>query len=261
MANQENMYDAFEHALNVNIASYSELYNQPPELMRQFTDIEFYRGDGDYTPYPVIVQNGSGRDITIRCNLDAYEDTWEQLVLATDEATEEDAQKLYVGTGIAWVGMAHMALDAQVKRNEGNARSNALKAILRIQKKMQDEKQVVATITELETTGVIEANLYPIEITPGELNRINRLRYGIGMAYLLHNTPGDVREAISIHAAQNLASYFKNMGNHLIDFALGWGLDKKVEPQAYKQQGISRAFHTLYFAGIRPMDISDILLP
>lgn len=261
MPSANALHESFEHALNVSIAGYAELYQQPPELMRQFTDIEFYRGDGDYTPYPVIAQNGSGRDITIRCNLDAYEDTWEQLILSSEEASEEDAQRLYVGTGIAWVGLAHMALDAKANRHAGNARSNALKAILRIQEKMQDEQQVTETITELETAGVIEANLYPIEITAEELNRINRLRYGLGMAYVLHDTPDEIRDAVSLQAAQNLASYFKNMGNHLLDFALSWGLDKKVEPQAYKQQGISRAFHTLYFAGIRPMDISDILLP
>jgi len=252
------LQDYFKESLDKAIVDYSQVFHTNAETLRTYTDVEFYEGEGDYTPYPVVSQNKADRDITIRCNTEAYLDTWEPLVCSVDGVTEEDSRNMYIATGIAWVGLAHMALNAKDNRSAGRS-SKEMLTIMRIHKNLQDKEQVLETIRELETSEKIEANLYPIEVTDEELNRINRLRYGLGVSYLVNDVPEEIRSELSLQFAENLSQYFRNMGNHLIDFAISWGFDKKVEPDAYKQQGISRAFHTLYFAGIRPMDVSDIL--
>jgi hypothetical protein len=252
------MHEQFSEALDQVLEEYSAVFNADLTTLRAFTDIDFYKGEGDYTPYPVVSQNKANRDITIRCNTDAYVDTWEPLVCSIDDISEEESRKLYISTGVAWVGLAHMALNAKDNRDAGRTNKELL-TIKRIQKAMQNTDQVLETIRELEASEKIEANLYPIEITPEELNRINRLRYGLGVSYVVNNGPEEIRSELSLQFAEELSTYFTNMGSHLINFALSWGFDKKIEPDAYKQQGISRAFHTLYFAGIRPMDVSDIL--
>lgn len=248
----------FKNSLEKAIIDYSHIFQSDVDTLRSYTDVEFYDGEGDYTPYPVLSQNKADRDITIRCNTRAYLDTWEPLVCSVEGVTEEDSRNMYIGIGIAWVGLAHMALNAKDNRNAGRS-SKELLTIMRIQKSMQDAEQVLETIQELEASEKIDASLYPIEITAEELNRINRLRYGLGVSYLINDVQGEVLSDLSLQYAENLSQYFTNLGNHLIDFAISWGFDKNVEPDAYKQQGISRAFHTLYFAGIRPMDVSDIL--
>jgi hypothetical protein len=80
------------------------------------------------------------------------------------------------------------------------------------------------------------------------------------MSYVINDLSQQIRDELSDRFTQELSLYFQQLGSKLIDFALAFGFDKKIEKNDYKQKGISRAFHSFLFAGIQPKDMSDIIV-
>lgn len=266
---------------DVVLANYSETFNQPSELMLQSTNIVCTTGTDAYMPFPVLKHSESEpRDITVVCNTDALQQTWDPIFEDIDGVTSRDARRIYLGMAFAWVGLVHNALDAkeyrvqiddmrvkvqsgeldiETYRREARGFTKRMKTVVKIQEALQDAEAIKRTLEELECVGKIETSLYPYEIDGDEVQRVNRIRYGLGASYLMNETPQETRDKLSLRFAQSLTDYTSQLGRGLIDFAVKFGLDKKIDPQEYKQKGLSRAFHSLYFAGIVPIDLSDMI--
>ena len=277
--------ESMSREFDIVLARYSEVNCQPPDLLVAHTDIKcvvsptnLSAADETYMPYPVLEHPDShSRDITIVCNTDAMQDTWEPLFMDIDGLTVEDARRIYLGMAFAWVGLVHNSLDAIEQRriiqkritneetdNPAHKREvrefkKRLKSIAAIQSALKDGDTIQHTIDELEVAGIIEANLYPYEITPEEVQRVNRIRYGLGMAYLINGISEDVREQLSVRFADSYSQYNTRLGLGLLEFGTNFGLDKRMDVGQYRQIGLNRAFHSLYFAGIEPMNLSEMI--
>lgn len=117
---------AFEKGLDFVVDRYSEVFNQPSELMHAYTKIQCLDGDKEYAPYPTLsYSDANPRDITIFCNVAAYKELWEPVFCSVDGISTEKAKKLYVGTAIAWVGLVNNALSAKVDREDGRRTKNS----------------------------------------------------------------------------------------------------------------------------------------
>ncbi len=268
---------------DVTLANYCDVFSQPSELIINSTEIVCVTGADAYMPFPVLEHSESEpRDITVICNTDALRETWEPLFSDVVGVNQQDARRIYLGMAFAWVGLVHSALDAREYRTQiDNMRSDVrtgdldtesyrretkefakrMKTVVQIQEALHDAETIQRTLEELECAGKIEASLYPYEIDEEEVQRVNRIRYGLGASYLMNATPQEARDELSLQFAQSLTDYTTQLGFGLVDFAVKFGLDKKMDPQEYRQKGLSRAFHSLYFAGIVPMDLSDIIRP
>lgn len=239
----------------VIIRDYCSTMGGSAEDMSRFTTLVFNESEDSYSPYPEVVDQG-GRNLEIVCSLPGLADSWQGLYAEAGVDTDT-GRRLYLATGLASVGIVHIALDAQ--NATGEDLKTKLKKVSGIVERLHDKATVTKKIEELEVSGRIDASLYPFELTPEDVQLVNRLRYSMGVSYLVNDIDLDTREALEEVFATNFSTYLKKLGAGLIDFARGFGLDKHIEPDVYKQHGLSKAFHTLYFAGIFPMYFSDII--
>lgn len=250
----------------------SEMHTAFPELLVDFCqasgmDVQKLRDtttlavtDNDestYFPYPQLRQDNDDRHITLVCNSVGYSEGWKEVfddVAAIDERT---SQRLYLATGLAWVGIVHAAYDAQQARPEESV--FALRRLNAIMRQLHDKRTVTKTIHELEAAEVIEASLYPLVPEAKEIEEINRVRYGLGLGYVVLNIQDDVRENVREVFASRFADYTRRLGEDLIKMSKAFGLGNSIDPEMHKQHGINKAFHGFYFGGIIPMDMSDIM--
>jgi hypothetical protein len=238
------------------LADYAEVMGVSKEVIAQYTDIECVNGERDFWPYPTLREN-KGRDITVVCNLHGKQSGWDQVFDEGLALESRESQRLYVAAGLASVGLVHIAYDAKVSRSE-SARIG-LKRVKRIMEQLEDKEVLDHQIMELEVAERIESSLYPIEIDYPDIKTINRIRFSLGVAYLVTDFDMELRDKASAVFTDLFSEDLKRLGDDLISFAYGFGLDKHVDPEVYKQKGVSRALHLFNFAGIFPMDMSDIM--
>lgn len=238
------------------LADYAEVMGMSKETLTEFTEFECVYGESDYWPYPSIRENG-GRDLTLVCNVEGKQSGWDQIFEEGLDLDRQESQKIYLAAGMAAVGLVHIAYDAVVSRSEES--KAGLKRVKMIMEQLEDKEIIDNQIRELECAERIESSLYPIEITFEDVMTINRIRFSLGVAYLVTDFDMEKREQASEVFTEQFSEDLQKLGENLISFARGFGLDKHIDPEVYKQKGVSRALHLFNFAGIFPMDMSDIM--
>lgn len=238
------------------LEEYAKVMGLDARTLAEFTDIDCVSGEEEYWPCPSMRSNG-GRDVTMVCNLNGKENGWDIIFDEGLNIPREDSQRLYVAAGLASIGLVHIAYDARDARKE-SSRDGLMRA-KKIMQQLEDKEIIDHQIRELECSGKIESSLYPIEITYEDVRRINQIRFRLGVAYLVTNFDMEKREQASVLFTEHFAEDLKKLGENLISFAIGFGLDKHIDPEIYKQKGVSSALHIFNFAGIFPMDMSDIM--
>lgn len=251
---QDGLHDTFPDLLQ-DFCTVTQLDTQK---LRETTTL--YVTDSDertYFPYPQLRQDRDGRHITLVCNTRGYAEGWQEVYEDVDGMDELAMQRLYLATGMAWVGIVHAAYDAQQARPKES--EFALRRLNALMRQLHDKRAIENTISELEVSEKIEATLFPLMPEEKEIEEINRVRYALGLGYMVLDLPEQIRDDASEVFVDRFADYTGRLGANLISMSKAFGLGTSIEPEVHKQHGIVKAFHGFYFGGIIPMDMSDIM--
>ncbi len=250
----EGLYAAFPDLLN----DFCNVNQLDAYKLRETTTLYVTNSDErTYFPYPQLRQDRDGRHITLVCNTRGYNEGWKEVYEDVDGVDDETMRRLYLATGMAWVGIVHAAHDAQQARpGESEFALRRLNALMR---HLHDKRTIKNTISELEVSEKIDATLFPLMPEAKEIEEINRVRYALGLGYVVLNLPEAVREQANDIFIDRFADYTRRLGENLITMSKAFGLGTTIEPEVHKQHGIVKAFHGFYFGGIIPMDMSYIM--
>lgn len=212
---------AFEDSLR----TVGDVLSDSGEILSKFAHVRLTTGEEKYSILPELKFIDGDAEVT--CNLDGF-DQWLDILAGVSGLDHEETRRLYLTTAASWVELSFLALAAKQERDTVDIpvqRSRAIRRAASIVRKLADRETLRESAEELEVKHGIFGAVDAIEagLSDEEVLRMNRLRYGMGTAYLALGYDAvkvnSVTESITETLKTELSNYEDSMLLFLTAFA------------------------------------------
>ena len=218
--------------------------------------------DGDFRFDPVPKVKEVDDIVELTCNLDAYEE-WQKILGETPDMDEQEVQHLYLGVGVAQAELSLVA-NASVKESSGlngRQRMSIGKRAMNVVEKFhsRDDLASHANIFEQEHELWGLEDLVRENLTPGQILRINQLRYGLAVGMHAMDLEPETERGVEDSFANHLKADVEQREQSLYSFLRSFAGEDYDEVTVRQEKIQAYSFPELLFAGTMPMDIIEVI--